>query len=82
MENPTPTNANGPVKYCSTCGAQLHIQAEICPKCGVRQMPPPNAPQPPPGKSDKKGSKSEWPSVVICLACLAYMAFMFSQCMK
>lgn len=23
-------------KFCSTCGKQLHIQAEICPHCGVR----------------------------------------------
>ena len=48
MENgnttPNPAPQGGPVKYCATCGAQLHIQAEICPKCGVRQAPPPNAP--------------------------------------
>lgn len=26
-------------KYCTSCGAGgLHIKAEICPKCGVRQM--------------------------------------------
>lgn len=24
-------------KYCATCGAQIDKQAEICPKCGVRQ---------------------------------------------
>lgn len=28
-------------KFCSTCGKQLHIQAEICPHCGVRAMPAP-----------------------------------------
>lgn len=26
------------IKYCTTCGNQLNIKAEICPKCGVRQI--------------------------------------------
>lgn len=26
-------------KYCSECGEIIKIKAEICPKCGVRQMP-------------------------------------------
>ncbi|WP_275937945.1 hypothetical protein [Oryzomonas rubra] len=25
-------------KYCADCGEQLNIKAEICPKCGVRQI--------------------------------------------
>ncbi len=25
-------------KYCSECGALINIKAEICPKCGVRQL--------------------------------------------
>jgi len=29
-------------KYCSECGAIIKSKAEICPKCGVRQLPPPN----------------------------------------
>lgn len=29
-------------KYCSSCGAVIKKEAEICPKCGVRQMPAPN----------------------------------------
>tara|TARA_B110000438_G_scaffold156518_2_gene150113 strand:+ start:91 stop:411 length:321 start_codon:yes stop_codon:yes gene_type:complete len=28
-------------KYCVTCGETININAEICPKCGVRQMPVP-----------------------------------------
>ena len=24
-------------KYCTNCGEQIDIKAEICPKCGVRQ---------------------------------------------
>jgi TM2 domain-containing membrane protein YozV len=28
-------------KYCFECGATIRINAEICPHCGVRQMPPP-----------------------------------------
>jgi len=27
-------------KFCTACGEQIHAQAEICPKCGVRQMLP------------------------------------------
>lgn len=25
-------------KFCVQCGEQIHVQAEICPKCGVRQF--------------------------------------------
>lgn len=28
-------------KYCSECGALININAEICPKCGVRQKSAP-----------------------------------------
>jgi TM2 domain-containing membrane protein YozV/ribosomal protein L32 len=28
-------------KFCSNCGQQIDINAEICPKCGVRVAPPP-----------------------------------------
>lgn len=28
-------------KFCSECGAIIKIKAEICPKCGVRQMAAP-----------------------------------------
>lgn len=28
-------------KFCRDCGASIHIKAEICPACGVRQMPVP-----------------------------------------
>ena len=30
-------------KYCKSCGAIIHKDAEICPKCGVRQMSAPTA---------------------------------------
>ncbi len=29
-------------KFCSECGEIINAKAEICPKCGVRQAPPPN----------------------------------------
>ncbi len=29
-------------KFCSECGATIKAKAEICPKCGVRQMASPN----------------------------------------
>jgi len=27
-------------KFCESCGEIIKIRAELCPKCGVRQMPP------------------------------------------
>lgn len=30
-------------KFCRDCGARIHHAAEICPKCGVRQQPPPGS---------------------------------------
>ena len=29
-------------KFCSDCAAVIKAKAEICPKCGVRQMPAPS----------------------------------------
>ena len=39
MSMPISKGANE--KYCSDCGAIINAKAEICPKCGVRQLPPP-----------------------------------------
>jgi TM2 domain-containing membrane protein YozV len=36
--------AGVPTKFCFACGALLDARAELCPKCGVRQMLPPPAP--------------------------------------
>ena len=36
---PRPRNADE--KFCAQCGSAIHVRAEICPRCGVRQMPPP-----------------------------------------
>ncbi|HUW17301.1 MAG TPA: TM2 domain-containing protein [Actinomycetes bacterium] len=33
-----------PTKYCFSCGVTLDARAEICPRCGVRQQPPPQVP--------------------------------------
>jgi TM2 domain-containing membrane protein YozV/ribosomal protein L40E len=30
-------------KFCFECGARINSKAEICPQCGVRQLPPPGA---------------------------------------
>lgn len=27
-------------KFCSSCGSKINADAEICPQCGVRAMPP------------------------------------------
>lgn len=34
--------ANGE-KYCSDCGKVISERAEICPRCGVRQLAPPSS---------------------------------------
>ncbi|TGL58738.1 TM2 domain-containing protein [Leptospira sarikeiensis] len=31
--------------FCRSCGSVIKKEAEICPKCGVRQMPAPNTAQ-------------------------------------
>jgi TM2 domain-containing membrane protein YozV len=30
------------MKYCRDCGASINAKAEICPQCGVRQIPLPS----------------------------------------
>jgi TM2 domain-containing membrane protein YozV/ribosomal protein L40E len=30
-------------KFCADCGAVIKARAEICPKCGIRQLPPPGS---------------------------------------
>ena len=49
-----------PTKYCTTCGASIDAQAEICPKCGVRQPGFPAAPSP---ESDRR----ILPALLLCL---------------
>jgi TM2 domain-containing membrane protein YozV/type II secretory pathway pseudopilin PulG len=47
MENQIPSSSSSAPrtkgadeKFCGSCGEAIKIQAEICPKCGVRQRPP------------------------------------------
>ncbi len=42
-------------KFCSECGSIIKAKAEICPKCGVRQMPPPQVQSSPIGKVSAEG---------------------------
>ena len=47
LERPQAVGSSLPVKssdekYCFECGAVIRLKAEICPKCGVRQLPPPS----------------------------------------
>ncbi|HTG00120.1 MAG TPA: NINE protein [Nitrospirota bacterium] len=37
-----PAQKGADEKYCTDCGSLIKARAEICPKCGVRQMPPPS----------------------------------------
>ena len=36
-----PRNISSQEKFCSACGEIILREAEICPRCGVRQMPVP-----------------------------------------
>lgn len=51
--NDTAMLGQAPTKFCRDCGASIDARAEICPKCGVRQMaaPGPFASTTPGGKS-------------------------------
>jgi len=40
VPEPQPQEART-TKFCSNCGQTIDINAEICPKCGVRVAPPP-----------------------------------------
>jgi len=44
--------------YCSSCGAIIKKEAEICPKCGVRQKAPPNS-------GNSNGKREEWLTVLL-----------------
>lgn len=37
-ETQVPRSRQPNEKFCRDCGALIHLNAEICPKCGVRQM--------------------------------------------
>jgi TM2 domain-containing membrane protein YozV/ribosomal protein L40E len=41
MSNAITRGANE--KYCTDCGSIINARAEICPRCGVRQLSPPGA---------------------------------------
>ena len=43
MDEPVPVTKAIDEKFCHECGAVIKAKAEICPKCGVRQMPAPVA---------------------------------------
>ncbi|MGD0331190.1 MAG: zinc-ribbon domain-containing protein [Nitrososphaeria archaeon] len=38
------TTSEGSTQFCQYCGAEIDIKAEICPKCGLRVVPPPIIP--------------------------------------
>ncbi len=40
-EPAAPRPAGVPTKFCFACGTLLDARAELCPSCGIRQMPPP-----------------------------------------
>jgi len=48
-------------KFCSTCGAIIKIAAEICPKCGVRQMAATSSGNP------NASKKSRTATLILCI---------------
>jgi TM2 domain-containing membrane protein YozV len=53
-------------KFCSNCGAEIDVRAEICPKCGVRVAPPPpSPPQMSPSQAVMTERKSEGIAAVL-----------------
>lgn len=42
MEQQVQKTKGSDERFCSECGAIIKLKAEICPKCGVRQMSFPN----------------------------------------
>lgn len=36
-------NSSAAEKFCKDCGSVINAKAEICPKCGVRQLPTTNS---------------------------------------
>lgn len=61
--------AKGPdQKFCFECGGAINAKAEICPKCGVRQMPPPSPLASPPTALRSAGErKSKFSAGLIAL---------------
>lgn len=41
--NDFPAAKSANEKFCTDCGSRISIKAEICPKCGVRQMSSPQS---------------------------------------
>ncbi|WP_276954746.1 zinc ribbon domain-containing protein [Methanobrevibacter woesei] len=56
-EKPTDSQSKSETKYCSNCGAEIDIKAEICPKCGVRQ----------PNINSQSSDKNVWVALVLSL---------------
>ena len=50
-------NSSPNSKFCSNCGSEIDYKAEICPKCGVRQV----------GVSSQSSEKSVWVAVLLSL---------------
>jgi TM2 domain-containing membrane protein YozV len=48
-------------KYCADCGEIINKEAEICPKCGIRQLPPPDF------SASKPNSKNKTTAAVFSL---------------
>lgn len=60
-------------KYCSNCGEVIDQRAEICPKCGVRQIyqrPIYNSTQ---GEYDPTKSEKDWLTTLLLCIFLGYL---------
>jgi hypothetical protein len=54
--------------FCFACGAQIDARAEICPKCGVRQQPPPSVATP-------AQLSNTWSNIAIVCGVVSFIIF-------
>jgi TM2 domain-containing membrane protein YozV len=81
-QNQRRTPVDEPVtKYCFACGQLLDARAEICPKCGVRQLGWPGAPYPPedPALREAAGKKLAAGLCAILLGALGVHKFILGM---
>ena len=55
------------MKFCRDCGAQIAREAEICPKCGIRQMPAPKSGTVAHNKIEGASDKSRMVALLLCI---------------
>jgi len=60
-------------KYCSNCGELIDRSAEICPKCGVRQIPQRPTYNNVQGEYDPNKSEKDWLTTLLLCIFVGYL---------